>query len=617
MQTHQQSRSTTLFNRGLSLAARCRPSEAIDCFARALAGSPRFAEASHNLGLMLHSLDRHGEAVEPLRNAIAWKPDYDAARFVLGRVLFALKRYREAEICWRTVIALDPSRATPYVSLGTALAKSERNGTAIPLFRRAIAIDPGNADGHYGLGNSLAAIGQNGEAVHHLAIAAELAPASDAVRNNLAIALQALGRFDEARRACRDAVALAPAGFETYSNLGSILQALDRTEEAETCYDRALTLAPGFAEAHYNRGVCLLESGRLGEASEAFAKAIELAPKRGVFHRMLAESFPVDANGPHFRRMEALARTIDELPDDDRMELHFALGKAYEDTARHREAFHHLLAGNRLKRATFTYDEAEALESLRSLPGVFTAEWLAKEPENAISSRLPVFIVGMPRSGTTLVEQILASHPKAFGAGEVLDLERLTDDLCGPDFSDLSPRALHRLGAAYLDRLSPHARTAERIVDKLPGNFQRIGIIRKALPGARIIHVRRDPVDTCLSCFSKLFTDKQLFAYDLAELGRYWRAYDRLMSHWRRVLPPGVMLEVRYEDMVADMEGQARRLLAHCGLAWDARCLAFHRTDRVVRTASVTQVRQPLYRTAVGRWHVFGDLAQPLIDALG
>jgi len=178
---------------------------------------------------------------------------------------------------------------------------------------------------------------------------------------------------------------------------------------------------------------------------------------------------------------------------------------------------------------------------------------------------------------------------------------------------------LRQLGVAYLDRLQAKAPEAVRIVDKLPQNFELIGLIHQALPEARILHITRDPVDTCLSCFSKLFVGQQLpYSYDLAELGRYYRAYERLMAHWREVLPPGVMLEIRYEALVADMAGEARRAVAHCGLDWDERCLDFHRTQRVVRTASAAQVRQPLYTTSVGRWRAaFGAQAHPLFDALG
>ncbi|MGH7030610.1 MAG: sulfotransferase family protein [Stellaceae bacterium] len=234
------------------------------------------------------------------------------------------------------------------------------------------------------------------------------------------------------------------------------------------------------------------------------------------------------------------------------------------------------------------------------------------------ASPLPVFIVGMPRSGTTLVEQMLASHPEVHGAGELGEIERAVAALGGPDGvpADIGGAELRRLGASYLAKVTALAPGATRITDKMPANFRYAGLIHLALPNARIIHLSRDPVDTCLSCFSILFGGDQPFTYDLGELGRYYRAYQRLMAHWRAVLPAGVMLEVRYEALVGDFEQEARRIVAHCGLRWNAACLDFHNTRRPVHTASSVQVRRPLYRSSVGRWRPAEEVLRPLLDAL-
>jgi hypothetical protein len=229
----------------------------------------------------------------------------------------------------------------------------------------------------------------------------------------------------------------------------------------------------------------------------------------------------------------------------------------------------------------------------------------------------------MMRSGSTLVEQILASHPQVFGAGERKDFANVVNALGASETAEEGPNrpldgaALYRLGTAYLAAVTEGTPPAERIVDKMPANFRFVSLIHLALPNARIIHTHRDPVDTCLSCFSQLFNEKQPFTYDLGELGRYYRAYQTLMEHWRRVLPEGVMLDVRYEELVADFEPQARRIVAHCGLEWDDRCLSFYETRRPVKTASVVQVRQPIYRSSVGRWRPNSDLLRPLLEALG
>jgi hypothetical protein len=242
------------------------------------------------------------------------------------------------------------------------------------------------------------------------------------------------------------------------------------------------------------------------------------------------------------------------------------------------------------------------------------------------ASPLPVFVVGMPRSGTTLVEQILASHPAAHGAGELNDFNVLVDRMAGSrgkafrypeDSPALTTDQLRALGHAYVEGLRRRAPGAERVTDKMPGNFLFLGLIHLALPRARIIHVLRDPPDTCLSCYSKLFTAEQNFTYDLGELGRYYRKYTELMAHWRDVMPEGRMLEIRYEDVIADLEGSARQLIEHCGLDWDPSCIAFHKSQRPVRTASAAQVRRPIYRTSLGRWRAYEPHLAPLLAELG
>jgi hypothetical protein len=241
-------------------------------------------------------------------------------------------------------------------------------------------------------------------------------------------------------------------------------------------------------------------------------------------------------------------------------------------------------------------------------------------------SAQPVFIVGMPRSGTSLAEQILASHAKVFGAGELADFEREAAKLAegAGDGSSLAANLaavieagrIRTLGSAYVARLVAHAPEADKLIDKLPANFRFLGPICVALPNARVIHMRRDPIDTCLSCFSKRFVGNLPWSYGLAELGRYYRAYEAMMAHWRTALPEGFMIEVSYEDLVADVEGQTRRMLAHIGLDWDPRCLDFHTTERTVQTASAAQVRRPIYRTSIERWRPYEARLGPLLPQL-
>ena len=313
------------------------------------------------------------------------------------------------------------------------------------------------------------------------------------------------------------------------------------------------------------------------------------------------------------------------------MQLDFALGKAYADLKDYRRSFEHLLAGNAAKRATVSYDETSALAFFDRIETVFTRELIAAKSSGGDASPMPIFVIGMARSGTTLVEQILASHPMVHGAGELQTFSDVVLTVCGPDgtvipFPEFVPAldaaVLSQMGARYVaavGELAPKGEAAKggRVTNKMPSNYYFAGLIHLALPNAKIIHVIRDPVDTCVSCFSKLFSRAQQHSYDLGELGRYYKRYAQLMRHWHHVLPSGRILDVRYEDVVADLEGQARRVIAHCELPWDDRCLAFHKMDRPVQTASATQVRQPIYKTAIGRWHVYEEFLGPLLTELG
>jgi hypothetical protein len=322
--------------------------------------------------------------------------------------------------------------------------------------------------------------------------------------------------------------------------------------------------------------------------------------------------------------MEELAGNSGVLTETERVWLAFALGKAYDDVGDHARAFEALLLGNRLKRQQILYDERATLAQFARIEALITKEMIGTA-RTGEGTPVPVLIVGMPRSGTTLVEQMLASHPNVFGAGELPDLATLTAglrDASGSAYPEcvatMGRDAVRACGDVYLEGLRRRAPDAACITDKLPANFAHLGFACRAVPNLRIVHVRRDPLDTCLSCFSKLFAQDQLhFAYDLGELGRYYQGYARLMAHWRKALPPRVMLELHYEELVADPEPHARRLFAHCGLAWDPACLRFHETRRPVRTLSAGQVREPLFLASVGRARPYREWLGPLIEAMG
>jgi tetratricopeptide (TPR) repeat protein len=444
------------------------------------------------------------------------------------------------------------------------------------------------------------------------------------IHNNRGHALAALGQFDAAMAAYRHAIALKPDYPEALCNWAAAHYCLDQLDEAEAKCRQAIAVNADCAAAHHNLALILKEKGRLREAQQAEKRAIRLAPRNTSYYEHLAGMRTFKPGDRYMKALQRLAADCSSMSAADQVHLHFALAKAFSDSGQSSRAFAQLLAGNKLKRQLTDYDEAATLARMERTREVFTPDFLTRHRGSGVPSRLPVFIIGMPRSGSTLIEQILASHPEVFGAGELTLLDQVTGAMCNalpgtPPFpamaSAMSAEHFRALGATYLDKLVQRAPNAARIVDKMPGNFLFAGLIHLALPDATIIHAVRDPIDTCVSCFSILFK-KQDQTYDLAELGRYYRHYQALMAHWRRVLPPERFIELRYEDLVTDVEGAARRIVAHCGLTWDARCLDFHRTERAVRTASATQVRQPIYKSSIGRWREYEALLAPLLAEL-
>jgi hypothetical protein len=370
-------------------------------------------------------------------------------------------------------------------------------------------------------------------------------------------------------------------------------------------------------DAIANRGSLFIEFGRQAEARQSMEAAAQAFPNTPGILFGQTELRRFEPDDPLIGKMRALlAREGISLAD--RATLHFGLGKAMLDIGDSAQAFHHYDEGNRLKRSTFGYDPDASERWMADVAEIFSAELLEAKGGQGARSDLPVFVVGMPRSGTTLVEQIISSHPMAHGAGELKRLHALTDRIANFPGSvpDLTAAQIHALGESYLDYLTRLAAGRARVVDKMPSNFLYCGLIRLILPEARIVHCRRDPVDTCLSCYTKLFAGEQTFTYDQAELGRYHRSYQALMAHWRAILPASHFLEVDYEAMIGDVEGQTRRILEFLGLPWDEACLRFHETQRPVRTASVNQVRQPIYSTSVGRWRRHAAQLQPLLEAL-
>jgi tetratricopeptide (TPR) repeat protein len=592
--------------------------DAVKSFERALSLEPGLPGALNGRGNALAQLGRHAEAVANYDQMLQVRPDAG----VLGEraaALMELGRTQEALADAEAALALRPDLVRALIIRGNALRALGRLVEALASYDEVRAIDAREAAAPYNRGLVLADLGRLDEALESFGRALELRPRDARVLHNRGNALRALRRWASALRDFDAAVAITPDHAELLNDRANVLKDLGRDQEALAGYDAAIAARADCAEAHDNRGVLLLELGQPDAAAEAIETSIRLAPERVRSYYDLTLARPVKAGDPCLLALEKMAEGAVALSAQERIELNFALAKAYADLEDHEAAFPRLLEANALKRAATGYDEQATLDGLRQAREVFTPALIRSRSGQGHPSEAPIFVIGMPRSGTSLVEQVLASHPQVFGAGETdlfADAAAQVLKGCDAEGEQLSAGALVALGGRYLDRIQARAPGAARFTDKTLDNARFAGLIHLALPNARIIHVRRDPVDTCVSCFSTLFFGELGFAYDLGELGRYHRAREALMAHWRAALPPQTFLEVRYEALVGDLEGETRRLLAHCALDWSPACLDFHRTQRPVRTASVNQVRQPLYRSSVGRWKAYEQRLGPLLAAL-
>ena len=608
-------------NLGIALAEQGELDKAKTSYRRALTLRPDYPEAHNNLGNALRDQGQLDEAAASYGRALTNRPDFAAAHNNLGVVLVAQNKPGEAAASFERALTLAPGNAETHNNLGLALAKQGRLEEAVAAYQRALTHRPDYVVAHNNLGVALREQGKAGEALVSLGKALAYRPDYAEAHNNLGNVFADQGRFAEAEASYRLALNYRPDHAETHYNLGNVLTDLNRFTEAVASYRQSLVYRPDCAETLNNLGNAMKYQGKLDEAVESCERALAGAP-HGAVYLNLAELKRFTPRDPHLAAMEDLARDIGSLPVDSRIALHFALGKAYDDCEEHDRAFAHFRDGNALKRQQVVYEEAAILGLMERTRRLFDGELMAAKAGWGDPSNEPIFIVGMPRSGSSLLEQILASHPQVFGAGECRDFHHLASNLgSGRAYPEgalgLSAFELQQLARNYLARLRSVSSGAARFTDKLPINFLYAGLIHLALPNARIIHTRRDPADTCLSCFFTSFSVGQYYTFDLGDLGRYYRAYDQLMDQWRAVLPPSVLIEVDYETLVADLEGQTRRVLSHCGLDWDEACLSFHETERVVRTASAVQVREQVHNRSIGRWRKYQQYLQPLLRELG
>lgn len=601
-----------------------KPEEAIRVGKRAVQLAPGVANAHSNLGLAYYDIGDLSEAEASQKRALALNPDLIAALNNLGSIARDNEDSEGAISFYRRVLDLRPDYLESVNNLISVMIEAEELEEARDF-----------ADDCLGKGYISAELHRNRGRLHVLQ-----------------------SEWDEAECCFRNAISLDEKKPEAYVGLAQVLIEKNLHELALVEAEKAQHLDPGHAPAYHYIAVCKSHLGDLEAGFANYEKTLELKPDfsatmialghlemeqgnfdaaRSWFNKAaerdkarlnaqiaLVKLDKVTEDNLDFQGLVAALPEADKMLPEQSVSYHYALGKCYEDLKRYDSAFEHFAKGAAIKRSIIDFDADQIEETADDLITAFTPELVEKLHQSSVDSSQPIFVVGMPRSGTTLTESILASHSDVFGAGELNYLHKLfTDQLRGGNkktgslIAALSDQELSKRAQRYVQRLDAHAPGKPYIVDKMPANFLMVGLIHAIMPNARIVHVARNPLDTCLSCFTRVFQRSQLHSYDQIELGRYFNAYARVMQHWKEVLPAGSFHTIHYESLIDDIEFEARRLIAYCGLEWDNRCLEFYKGARRVRTASVHQVRQPLYSSSKEKWRNYESHLAPLIETIG
>ena len=594
-----------------------RAREAVPLYQRALARNSRVPEAQNNLGNAFLELGQFADAVRCYGLAAELMPADAQVRCNLGNGLRRLGRVQEALAEGRRAVALDPGLSVARTYLGLSLAQAGHREEAIASFRQALELNPGDLDALNNLGSVLRDLGDRRGAVPLYRRAIELDPRRAESHCNLGNVLFELRQVEEAVAAYRQSIELQPDYAPAHLSLAFAFRQQRRPDEAELSCQAALALNPNYVEALSFLGELKADRGQFAEAEQLFGRAIELNPDFAFARASIAthRKMTVD-DGKWLEGAEALLAK--PLPLGHEISLRYALGKYFDDVRQYDAAFGHFRQANELtKRYGVRYNAAKLTERIDGIASRFGTRTPHVSPDAVSDSDLPIFIVGMPRSGTSLAEQILASHPAVFGAGEVTYWNAAYDAFrdAERDGTDGATR-IPGFARSYLQHVASLSPKATRVVDKMPANFMYAGLIHAALPRARIIHMRRHAIDTSLSIYFQNFFNIGPYANDLDSLAHYYGEYSRISAHWRAVLPSTALLEVPYEGLIADQEGWTRRMLEFVGLPWDSRCLDFHQTDRVVITASKWQVRQKISSASAGRWRNYEAHVGPLRQLL-
>ncbi len=650
----------TLLNKGLALDRKGDHEAAVKWLRAVVQRDPGNIDAWIEIGNIQRRQNDFDAAIGTYQAVVEKYPDQPVARNLIGLALIEAGRPQEAIQWIEKALEIRPHYADAYNALGGARHALGDTANAVSAFERAVALDPQCALAQNNLGLLSKQGGDPVQAEQRFRAALQADPGNGDIENNLGTVLMEQGRFDEAIDIFRSATRHDARHAAAWNNLGNALLCVEQLSEnfpeAEAAYRRAIELKPDLAEAYYHFATCLQQQGYIEQAFQRFSEALVLRPdytdasagqvmmleRLGRFQeaedilRPLLEGHRDNmqvalAFGDMARHLDqreqalAMLETLDPqgLQKWARIQRNFVIGDLYDDAGQHSKAFAHYHAANAEDHPGYSVTLTRHQYAL--MKAAYSSDRQASRPRASNRSGLPVFIVGMPRSGTTLLEQILASHPDVYGAGELEDMQRLSlmmqkhlnSKLPYPAcMADATTATLDRIAGEYLEHLQAYAPDARRIVDKMPHNYQALGLIDSLFPGARVLHCKRNPIDTCVSIYFKHFNSFHPYASDLKSLGLFYRQYEQLMDYWKRTLAVPIF-DVQYEEVVANQEEMSRRILEFVGLEWDERCLNYHQHERTVITPSYDQVRKPIYTGSVGRWRRYEKHLGPLLEALG
>ncbi len=571
------------------------------------------------LGWIAHQQRELDVAVQRYQQYLTIRPKDAEVHFTLGLVIQELERTEHAIEHYKRSISITANNAAVHRQLGDAYTKLQRLEGAIEPYQAALALQADDVVTIINLGNVFHGLHRYTQSILLYQQALAMQPDNVLVHRHLGASLQRMGQTKKALKCFEQALGLRPDYIDARIKLAEVLRELGRAEEALVQVEQVIDLKPDETQAHVILALILRELGQKERAIERFERLLNTQPGCGHLYYQISMLEPKQELIPI---VEALI-SDPQLPNGDAICCHFALGNIFRGSKSFDQAFSHFLKANALYRKTFLYDAKENTLLIDRLIKVYSKRFFQRKRQFGSTSLLPVFILGMPRSGTTLVEQIISSHALVHGAGELQAIPAIALAINQQlDYANPYPECMslfdkkmaEEYSARYLQELALHCPTAKHITDKLPGNYFKIGLIKTLFPYARIIHCQRNPLDSCVSIFFHFFRDWK-WSFELTEVGQYYLDYQRLMAHWQNLFP-GEIFTVQYEDLVMDQETNSKQLIDYLGLEWDVKCLDFHNNERDVRTASNVQVRQPMYKNSMNRWKPYEKQLQPLIEML-